>query len=154
MSYQRATRSKGLKEFFKEEVGKKDHAKGQIAENKEEAADKLDEQYEDTNTKPVPPAKIKISFDEEETKKQAWERGVSMIASPEDCLPAVKPAIAKKKKAIAEVQKEKSSLEIPYNKKVESIMNKKPLRERLSGLLPPEFELPISFDHQQILKRM
>ena len=33
-------------------------------------------------------------------------------------------------------------------------MSKKPLRERLSGLLPYEMQLPISFDHQQILKRM
>ncbi len=33
-------------------------------------------------------------------------------------------------------------------------MSKKPLRERLAGVLPPEMQLPISFDHQQLLKRM
>lgn len=33
-------------------------------------------------------------------------------------------------------------------------MSKKSLRERLAGVLPLEMQLPISFDHQQLLKRM
>lgn len=33
-------------------------------------------------------------------------------------------------------------------------MQRKSLRERLEGLLPPDISLPISFDHQELLKRL
>ena len=43
---------------------------------------------------------------------------------------------------------------IPINKKVEDIMAKKPLRERVAGLLLPDQQLAIGFHHNQLLKRM
>jgi hypothetical protein len=106
---------------------------------------------EDTVTKILPPPKIKIDFTEEETRKVCWEKGISSIAEPNP-----KPCPAKKAGA-AEYLRQLEAHEvpsIPYNKKAEEIMGKKPLRERLSGILPPELQLPISFDHQELLKRM
>jgi hypothetical protein len=43
---------------------------------------------------------------------------------------------------------------IPENRKVEEIMSKRSLRERFAQILPHELQLPISFDHQELIKRM
>ena len=41
--------------------------------------DCADKQHEETMTKPLVVPKIKISFDEEQTKKIGWEKGISSL---------------------------------------------------------------------------
>lgn len=105
MNCQRPSRSNKQKNPGESAKQEKEQAKSYVVPNKF-SYDKSDEHYEDTMTKPLAFPKIKISFDEEETKNFTFVKGFSSLANHGHKAPAPETKV----KMIAEPVEDKPSL--------------------------------------------